>query len=142
MALRSLSGLRHAELRYGRIRLWGSVGFALANLSAGWPLDWLPISSIIGMLLLSALATALAAVVVAHVRFPDGPGNPATAMTALTALAGYVYGSWGEQILSLIAAASNFGVLLPIPVAASLRGEQAQPLAVASDAELPLQKLG
>jgi MFS transporter, PPP family, 3-phenylpropionic acid transporter len=287
VALRSLSGWRHAELRYGRIRLWGSAGFALANLSAGWLLDWLPTSSIIGMLLLSALATALAALAVARVRLPDGPGDPATgtaghgrprlliltisgaalvqashaavygfstlhweslgisggamgclwaagivsevtlfatlgyavrgpagaaallaasgaaatlrwvgmsldpgmavvvllqlmhgltfgathlcsvflvttfappamlaqaqswlamgwagAMAALTALAGYLYGSWGEQVYLLMAAASSVGVLLLLPVAASLRGAQAQPLAAAMGAEPPLQKLG
>lgn len=86
VALRSLTGLRSAELRYGRIRLWGSAGFALANLSAGWLLDWLPASSIIGMLTLSALATALAAMAVARMPVPElsaapaemteGPGRP------------------------------------------------------------------
>ena len=35
VTLRSLSRLHSAELRYGRIRLWGSAGFALASLSAG-----------------------------------------------------------------------------------------------------------
>lgn len=73
LTLRGLKGLPSAELRYGRIRLWGSAGFALANLSAGWMLDWLPAGSIIGMLLLSALATALAAAAVAIVRMPEGP---------------------------------------------------------------------
>jgi MFS transporter, PPP family, 3-phenylpropionic acid transporter len=63
-------------------------------------------------------------------------------MAALTALAGYVHGSWGEQIYSLMAAASSVGLLLLIPVVASLGREEAQPLAVASGAELPLQKLG
>lgn len=66
----------------------------------------------------------------------------AGAMAALTALAGYVYGSSGDQIYSPMAAASSVGVLLLIPVVASLRREEAQPLAVASSAELPLQKLG
>jgi MFS transporter, PPP family, 3-phenylpropionic acid transporter len=63
-------------------------------------------------------------------------------MAALTALAGYVYGSWGEQVYFLMAAASSVGVLLLIPVAARLRGDQAQPLAVAIGTEPPLQKLG
>lgn len=76
VTLRSLEGLRSAELRYGRIRLWGSAGFALANLSAGWMLDWLPISSIIGMLLLSALATALATVAAATIRLPERSAAP------------------------------------------------------------------
>lgn len=71
LTLRSLKGLPSPELRYGRIRLWGSAGFALANLSAGWMLDWLPVASILGMLLLSALATALATAAVALVRLPE-----------------------------------------------------------------------
>lgn len=73
VTLRSLNELRAPELRYGRIRLWGSAGFAIANLSAGWMLDWLPASSIIGMLLLSALATTLAAWAVAVIRVPERP---------------------------------------------------------------------
>lgn len=287
VTLRRLNGLRLAELRYGRIRLWGSAGFALANLSAGWLLDWLPASSIIGMLLLSALATALAAIVVARMRVREGlaatvetaagPGRPyllvltiagaaliqashaavygfstlhwqslgmsggtmgslwaagivsevtafsllgyvvrgpagaatllaisgaaamlrwagmaldpdiafvvllqllhgltfgathltsvfllarfaphgmlaqaqawlaagwAGAMAALTALAGYLYGSWGEHIYSLMATAAGLGVLLLIPVAASLRRDDLLPLAAAPKAERPLGKLG
>ncbi|RDJ24051.1 MFS transporter [Bosea caraganae] len=287
VTLRSLNGLRSAELRYGRIRLWGSAGFALASLSAGWLLDWLPASSIIGMLLLSALATALAAIVVARMRMPEAPavsgettvgrGRPhllvltiagaalvqashaavygfstlhwqslgisggtmgslwaagivseitvfsllghvvrgpagaaallaisgvvatlrwagmaadpdiafvvllqlmhgltfgathlssvfllakfaprgmlaqaqawlaagwAGAMAALTALAGYLYGSWGEHIYGLMAAAAGVGVLLLIPVAANLRRDDLLPLAVAAEVEPPLGKLG
>lgn len=65
LALQFLKGEQEAELRYGRIRLWGSASFALANVTAGWMLDWLPPSSIIGMLLVSAAITALAASVVA-----------------------------------------------------------------------------
>ncbi|SEG30194.1 MFS transporter [Bosea lathyri] len=71
VTLRVLSRLHAAELRYGRIRLWGSAGFALANIVAGWMLDWLPTSSIIGMLLISALVTALAAIAIAGVRAPE-----------------------------------------------------------------------
>jgi PPP family 3-phenylpropionic acid transporter len=79
VTLRRLKGPRSAGLRYGRIRLWGSAGFALANLSAGAMLDLLPISSIIGMLLLSALATALAAAAVAMLREPGGASAPVEA---------------------------------------------------------------
>lgn len=287
VTLRSLKGLRLAELRYGRIRLWGSAGFALANLSAGWLLDWLPISSIIGMLLLSALATALATIAVALMRVPEGSvasaeaaegrGRPrllvltiagaalvqashaavygfstlhwqslgisggamgglwaagivseiavfsllgyvvrgsagaavllavsgavatlrwlgmaldpdiafvillqlthgltfgathlgsifllakfappgmlaqsqawlaagwAGAMAALTALAGHLYGSWGEHVYGLMAAASGLGFLLLIPVVASLRREDLLPLAAIGEARPPLGKLG
>ena len=70
VALRHLKAHRSATLRYGRIRLWGSAGFALANLTAGLMLDWLPVSSIIGMLFVSAVVTALAATAVAAMRLP------------------------------------------------------------------------
>jgi PPP family 3-phenylpropionic acid transporter len=286
VTLRRLTGLRSAELRYGRIRLWGSAGFALANLSAGWLLDWLPASSIAGMLTLSALATALAAVAVARMRAPDVPalsettagrGRPcllvliiasaalvqashaaiygfstlhwqslgisggamgslwaagiiseimvfsvlgyavrgptgavvllavsaavatlrwtamaldpeitflvllqlthgltfgathlssvfllatfaprrmlaqaqawlaaswAEAMAILTALAGYVYASWGEQIYGLMAAAAGIGMLLLLPVAATLRRDDMLPILVACEAEPPPENLG
>ncbi len=76
VTLRSLKELQTPELRYGRIRLWGSAGFAIANLSVGWMLDWLPAASSIGMLLLSALVTALAAIAVAVVRVPERAVTP------------------------------------------------------------------
>lgn len=287
VTLRSLKGRQSAELRYGRIRIWGSAGFAIANLSAGWMLDWLPASSIIGMLILSASATALAALAVALVRMPEASTDPVAAvgklqqphllvltiagaslvqashaavygfstlhwqslglsggamgslwaagivsemtffsllgyvvrgsagaaallvasaavatmrwagmaldpglgflvllqfshgltfgathlssvfllarfapegmmaqaqawltagwagiMAALTMLAGYLYGSWGEQVYALMAAAAAAGFLLLIPVALSFRGKAALPLALASEAEPPLQRLG
>jgi PPP family 3-phenylpropionic acid transporter len=287
ITLRSLKELHTPELRYGRIRLWGSAGFALANLSAGWMLDWLPASSIIGMLFLSALVTALAAVAVAVVRVPERPptatrtvgklerphllvltiagaslvqashaavygfstlhwqslgisggvmgclwaagivseiiffsllgyvvrgtsgaaallvasGAIATLrwagmafdpqigflvllqfthgltfgathlssifllarfapegmlaqaqawlaacwaglMATLTTLAGHLYGSWGEQVYALMAAAAATGFLLLIPVALGFRGRASFALALASDAEQPVQRLG
>ncbi|MBS7707599.1 MFS transporter [Chelatococcus asaccharovorans] len=87
VALRNLKEHRSAILRYGRIRLWGSAGFALANLTAGLMLDWLPVSTIVQMLFISAVVTALAAMAVAAMRLPkavattvvgaDGqPGQP------------------------------------------------------------------
>ncbi len=287
VTLRSLKGLRTPELRYGRIRLWGSAGFALANLSAGWMLDWLPISSIIAMLLLSAMATALAAAAVALVPVPERPATPvapvgqlqrphllvltivgaslvqashaavygfstlhwqsigisggtmgslwaagivseitffsllgyvvrgsagaaallaasgavatmrwagmaldpeigflvllqfthgltfgathlssifllarfapegmlaqaqawlaagwAGLMAALTTLAGYLYGSWGEHVYGLMAAASATGFLLLIPVAISFRSKASLPLALAAEVEQPFRRLG
>lgn len=285
--LRSLKGLRGAELRYGRIRIWGSAGFALANLSAGWMLDWLPVSSILGMLLLSAVATTLAATAVALVPVPHGSSRPlapvgspprphllvltiagaslvqashaavygfstlhwqslgfsgsvmgslwaagiaseiaffcllgyavrgsagaaallvasaatatlrwfgmaldpeigflvllqlthgltfgathltsifllarlapegmlaqaqawlaagwAGSMAVLTTLAGHLYGAWGEQVYGLMAGAAAAGFLLLIPVALGLRGKAALPLALAGEAEPPVQRLG
>lgn len=61
MTLGRLAEAPQSELRYGRIRLWGSIGFAAANLMAGWALQWFAAPSIIVLLLLSAVLTALAA---------------------------------------------------------------------------------
>jgi PPP family 3-phenylpropionic acid transporter len=71
LTLRVLSGLQAAELRYGRIRLWGSAGFALANIVAGWMLDWLPASTIIYILLVPALVTAFATMAIAGMKTPE-----------------------------------------------------------------------
>lgn len=76
VTLGRLDHLPDGAHRYGRLRLWGSAGFALANISAGWLLDWLPASSIIGMLLVSALATALAALLVSRTATPERPQAP------------------------------------------------------------------
>ena len=61
VTLGALKAQPQAELRYGRIRLWGSASFALANIGAGWMLDWLPVSSVILLLLVASILTALAA---------------------------------------------------------------------------------
>ena len=61
MTLRSLARMVRPELTYGRIRLWGSLGFAAASLVAGWSLEWFSAASIIVLLLASAIVTALAA---------------------------------------------------------------------------------
>lgn len=62
MTLSRLAGKPQSELVYGRIRLWGSIGFALANLVAGWALELFSASSIVALLLISAVLTAVAAV--------------------------------------------------------------------------------
>ncbi|MGO4174607.1 MFS transporter [Bosea sp. TAF32] len=61
MTLGRLAETPRSELTYGRIRLWGSLGFAAANLAAGWSLEWFSTSSIVPMLLLSSVLTAAAA---------------------------------------------------------------------------------
>ncbi len=43
----TLGHLRHAAERYGRIRLWGSVGFVAAVQGAGFLLDLLPLTAIL-----------------------------------------------------------------------------------------------
>lgn len=61
MTLGRLAETPRAELTYGRIRLWGSLGFAAANLAAGWSLEWFSTSSVVALLLLSSILTAAAA---------------------------------------------------------------------------------
>lgn len=62
VTLGRLAETPRSELAYGRIRLWGSIGFAVANLAAGWALEWFSASSVIALLLVSATLTAIAAV--------------------------------------------------------------------------------
>lgn len=61
MTLGRLAGAPRSELAYGRIRLWGSLGFAAANLATGWSLEWFSTDAIIVLLLVSAILTAVAA---------------------------------------------------------------------------------
>ncbi|CAH1666412.1 MFS transporter [Hyphomicrobiales bacterium] len=61
MTLGRLAGVPRSELIYGRIRLWGSLGFAAANLVAGWLFEWFSAALIVGLLLMSAVLTAAAA---------------------------------------------------------------------------------
>ncbi|MGY6247241.1 MFS transporter [Bosea thiooxidans] len=61
MTLGRLAGAPRSELAYGRIRLWGSLGFAAANLAAGWSLEWFSTDAIVVLLLVSTILTAVAA---------------------------------------------------------------------------------
>jgi PPP family 3-phenylpropionic acid transporter len=61
MTLGRLAGTPRSELTYGRIRLWGSLGFAAANLVAGWSLERFSTHSVVPLLLISAVLTAVAA---------------------------------------------------------------------------------
>ena len=47
----TLSHLGERTASYGRIRLWGSVGFIFAVVGVGYVLDWVPISSLPWMVL-------------------------------------------------------------------------------------------
>ena len=62
MTLERLARTVRPELTYGRVRLWGALGFAAANVIAGWALEWFSAASIIVLLLTSAIATAVAAI--------------------------------------------------------------------------------
>jgi PPP family 3-phenylpropionic acid transporter len=61
MTLGRLAGAPRSELAYGRIRLWGSLGFAAANLVAGWSLERFSTQSVVPLLLAAAVLTAIAA---------------------------------------------------------------------------------
>ncbi len=47
--------------RYARIRLWGSVGFIVAVLSAGWALDHIPLRGLLWIVLVLLVIAAVAA---------------------------------------------------------------------------------
>ena len=70
LALVAPNSVSNRTIDYGRVRLWGSIAFALANLSAGLLLVWLPPNAIIGLLTISAVMTVLVAV--AATRLPLG----------------------------------------------------------------------
>ena len=78
--------LRDRPEAYGRIRLWGSVGFIVAVLSIGWLLDHAPISA-----LLWASAAVLWALVIVTLRLSEvssAVGRPATDSLASSGLDG------------------------------------------------------
>jgi PPP family 3-phenylpropionic acid transporter len=59
----TLGHLRHAAERYGKIRLWGSIGFIAAVQGVGFLLGWLPLVAVLwislGLLVGSCLGAAL-----------------------------------------------------------------------------------
>lgn len=81
LTLRILAREEGAELRYGRIRLFGSAGFILANLGTGYLVGWISSQVVILLLVISAALTAVAAVYVAMspvVRNQPAPAREAT----------------------------------------------------------------
>ena len=60
----TLDHIRHTGGDYSRIRLWGSIGFILTVLGAGWLLDRLPMSTIPWMLLAAAFGILVCAMLV------------------------------------------------------------------------------
>ena len=54
--------------RYGRIRVWGSVGFIIAVLVAGWGLDHLPMRSLLWMVLATLILAVLSSCAVPEHR--------------------------------------------------------------------------
>jgi len=100
LTLRILRDRATAGRDYGRIRLWGSLAFAAANLGAGWVLTVLAPWSIIALLSAAAAATAVAALLVpappvagpTAVRPPAPGAGLAAAPVGLTILAAAVTG--------------------------------------------------
>lgn len=90
MTLDCLAG--RAE-RYGRIRLWGSVGFIVSVLLIGMALDYLPIASILWACLL-----ILAGVLASALSLPE---MPARAEGAVPSLAGVLR---RPEVVALLAA--------------------------------------
>ncbi|MBK9623086.1 MAG: MFS transporter [Rhodocyclaceae bacterium] len=68
----TFSHLRHEPNFYGRIRVWGSIGFVVAVFCVGWWLDRHPISSLLGILWATLALTLVAAFVIR-----DAPTAPA-----------------------------------------------------------------
>lgn len=64
----TLSHLGDETARYGRIRVWGSVGFIAAVVAGGYVLDWLSVNAVPWMV----LAMMLGMLVLAW-RLPDAP---------------------------------------------------------------------
>jgi len=78
----TLSTLAGASGRYGRIRLWGSIGFIAAVLAAGAWLDVRPAVTVAPLLLVLALFALAAAV-----ALPPGGGKPPASTEAPRAFA-------------------------------------------------------
>lgn len=64
----TLSHLGENTPQYGRIRVWGSVGFIAAVLSVGYLLDWLPVTALLWVMLAVLLGTLALLVLV-----PEAP---------------------------------------------------------------------
>jgi PPP family 3-phenylpropionic acid transporter len=58
----------HRGLDYGRIRLWGSLGFIVAALGAGWVLDWAPPDAVYVMVLAATALSLIAAMGLPDIR--------------------------------------------------------------------------
>ena len=68
----TLGHLAASPERYGRIRLWGSVGFIAAVMGVGWLLDSLPIGSQLWVCWVLLLGTFLSTLTLAEVRAHAG----------------------------------------------------------------------
>jgi PPP family 3-phenylpropionic acid transporter len=68
----ALSGVKAADLDYGRMRLWGSLSFIAASLGGGWIVGLYGAASAIWLVVGGGVLTMLAAHTLA---FPIGPGR-------------------------------------------------------------------
>jgi MFS transporter, PPP family, 3-phenylpropionic acid transporter len=85
----ALSGVRRFGADYGRIRLWGSLVFIIANLGGGWLLADTQVGAIMVMLVASAFASAALALLLPRIGKPRLAADPLILanMTALKLLA-------------------------------------------------------
>ena len=77
----TLSALLGRIERYGGIRLWGSIGFIVAVLGAGWALDRVAIANLLWM-----LVVPLAATLVLAATLRDAPASGASAREPIAPL--------------------------------------------------------
>ncbi len=54
-----LAGVQKRGLDYGRIRVYGSVAFMLANIAGGWAIGWLGAGSVVWLIVGTLVATAI-----------------------------------------------------------------------------------
>jgi PPP family 3-phenylpropionic acid transporter len=68
----TLAGLRDRVDRYGGVRLWGSIGFIIAVLGAGWILDQVPIANLLWLLAAPLVATFALTLTLRETPRPEG----------------------------------------------------------------------
>lgn len=73
----TLRGLERQRARYGRVRLWGSIGFILAVSLLGFLFEFLPVAALPWLLLMP-----FAGILVSTWLVPDRPSPPAGDQTA------------------------------------------------------------
>ncbi|MEO1199320.1 MAG: MFS transporter [Pseudomonadota bacterium] len=74
------SGAQRFRQDYGRLRLSGSASFILANLAGGAVIAWLGTGSVIWMMTLAALMTAVSLLLLPDIRVQDQDRTPPSAV--------------------------------------------------------------
>lgn len=98
-----LAGMKGDLSNYGRIRLWGSLGFILAVMAAAYGLDWLGVGSlpwIAGAMMALVLAASL------RIREAPHPESPHAAPALLSVLRQRAVIAFFAQVALMVAAHS------------------------------------